>query len=220
MVLWGTLLVSLCSTQPCLRRGQYYLRDILSELATAGNVSLSPPRTESAPNNKRQRESDTAAQPVYLSSSPNVPRAIAGPRLLSTAAQDPPTQHSRSPNYSLPMYSTELGRLPVYGQFSFSDCHAYPAPAAFNANVDYAAFAPQPPIADAQFSSANIDLSVPGFTTTVQTLHSEPLEWIAQTLRQGPTENGGTHPALSNLDTMPMDNDTMAMWSTAPAGFE
>ena len=184
------------------------VRDILSELATAGNVSLSSPRTESAPHNKRPRDSDTPAQPcIYPSSSPNIPRAIAGPRRLSAPALDPST-HSGPPNYALPMYSTELGRLPVYGQFSFSDSRAYPASAAFNANVDYTAF----------------DVPVPGFTNTpVQTFDNEPSEWNAQTLHQESSTNGGTalaYPALSNLDTMPMDSDTMTMWSTAPAGFE
>jgi len=94
------------------------------------------------------------------------------------------------------MYSTELGRLPVYGQFSFSDSRAYPTSTSFNANVDYTAF----------------DVPVPGFTAT-QTFHNEPLEWNAQTFHQGSTENGG-------IDTMPMDSDAMTMWSTAPAGFE
>jgi hypothetical protein len=129
------------------------------------------------------------------------------------------------------MYSTELGRLPVYGQFNFSDFGANSASAPFN-NADYpAAFAPQPPVVDVQVIPAAVDnVPMPEFATTnlppgsAQTFHCEPLAWNTQTLQQESTQNGGatmTFPAQSTLDTMPpLDSDTMTMWSAVPAGFE
>lgn len=211
----------------CERRwssgGRYW--DILFELATAGNVL-------SSPYNERQRDSDAPAQLIYASSLPNPPQAAAGSPRLPTTALDISVQHPQPPNYALPMYSTELGRLPVYGQFNFSESHANSAPASFNVNVDDSAtFAPQSPVgADVQNISAAVNhVSIPTFTTTnlpsdsVRDFHSEPLEWNTLTMPQASTENGDTalaFPAQFNLDPMPvMDSDAMTMWSTAPVGF-
>lgn len=220
----GTLLVSVRCTQ-LSSRSQCYVRDILFELATAGNVL-------SSPYNERQRDSDAPAQLIYASSLPNPPQAAAGSPRLPTTALDISVQHPQPPNYALPMYSTELGRLPVYGQFNFSESHANSAPASFNVNVDGSAtFAPQSPVgADVQNISAAVNhVSIPTFTTTnlpsdsVRDFHSEPLEWNTLTMPQASTENGDTalaFPAQFNLDPMPvMDSDAMTMWSTAPVGF-
>lgn len=51
------------------------------------------------------------------------PRNIAGTRRVSISQQtNSPTSPIESPvNYLLPMYSNDLARLPVYGQFNFAD---------------------------------------------------------------------------------------------------
>jgi len=49
---------------------------------------------------------------------------------VATAFVQPPSMSSSTtptpPNYSLPVYSTDLGRLPVYGQFNIMDTIAVP----------------------------------------------------------------------------------------------
>jgi hypothetical protein len=186
-------------------------------LATAGNVSLSSPHTEPASYSKCRTDSDTSSQPVHSDQPSNASQAIASPH-QSVIAQDASTQHSRPPNYALPMYSTELGRLPVYGQFNFSDSHANSGSVSFN--VDYtSAFAPQTPAVDVRGISAAVDdLLRPGFVTTSPLSNldqSEALGWSVPAFHEGSTENGGI------VHDMPvMDSETITMWSTAPAGFE
>ncbi|PPQ71792.1 hypothetical protein CVT24_006143 [Panaeolus cyanescens] len=124
-------------------------RDILTELAFAGDLSLpaTPPSTTSAnpsnpvvPNKKRARDTDEPVEsPKSAASSPPTspvdqqPRVIAGTRRVSMSTTQPQintlprppinTQHTPVPalNFALPMYSNELGRLPIYGQFNFTD---------------------------------------------------------------------------------------------------
>ncbi|KAF9050240.1 fungal-specific transcription factor domain-containing protein [Panaeolus papilionaceus] len=125
-------------------------RDILTELAFAGDLSL--PVTPSANGTgsssspvmirkKRARDTDETAEgpKSAASSSPTSPvdpqpRAIAGTRRVSMSTTQQPQinaipqaqiPHQNAPvaplNFALPMYSNELGRLPIYGQFSFTD---------------------------------------------------------------------------------------------------
>lgn len=213
----GTLLVCVCDTQYCLTGCQYLVRDVLSALATVGNVPLSPPGTESTSSNVGQRVSDAAIRSVQSNLPRDPPRAISGYRSLSPPTRDLSPQRSRPPNYALPMYSTELGRLPVYGQFNFSDPRAN------------SVFAPQTSIMDVQdISSTPSEVSINQFATpdvhpvSAQHFCGEHLECRA--LHQASTENGNTartSPTQSSFDAEPMmDSDTMTMWSTAPAGFE
>lgn len=204
--------ISICS---CLLMTQSFARDILSELATAGNVSFA---TKTASSDGGQKDNGTDIQSAQ-STLPNHPRTSAGPRGVSTASQDASAQPLQSPNYALPMYSTELGRLPVYEQFNFRDPLAKSV--SVDANVDYPGFAPSRPTGDVQ------DVSIPGFASiglsgSVQGFYTEPLQW--DTLHHGPSENGDTTTELiaqSDHDTMSiLDDDTITMWSTAPAGFE
>ncbi|KXN90781.1 hypothetical protein AN958_03435 [Leucoagaricus sp. SymC.cos] len=111
--------------------GRYW--DILTELAYAGDVTIShdPPRA-SSPTRKRRRmflneivqtqdppstKSDKSTSPGPDATLPPTPSSPTSPSFLSM-------QHPGNvapPNFSLPIYSTELGSLPVYGQFNFLD---------------------------------------------------------------------------------------------------
>lgn len=112
------------------------VRDILTELAYAGDVSINddphPPCSRS-----RKRRRTEPNDPAHLDFTPShtmrdsvssqTTSTPSSPSALSSASAPTSPQLSDTvtpPNFSLPMYSTELGRLPVYGQFSFSDANA------------------------------------------------------------------------------------------------
>lgn len=148
----------------------------------------------------------------------------------------------RQPLFSLPMYGNELGRLPIYGQFNFSDA------------VDVGQAQPQMPYSQ---RDPNIDhfvlanLSAATAASMVQGQGQAPAQesFIIDSLFNGqnfqgmttgntpsPDQQPPTAPTnfaslfggnmygfddLSRVGTMPaMDNDTMTMWSTAPTGLE
>jgi hypothetical protein len=199
---------------------EYLVRDVLSALATAGNVPLSSPGTESTSFNVDQRVPDAVVRSIQSNLPCDPSRPIAEYRSLSPPARDLSTQHSQPPNYALPMYSAELGRLPVYGQFNFSDSRANSSSASISADVDYPnAFAPQSPNIDVQDISV-IPLDVPITQSTMTDAPSVP----GPSFCREPLENENTattFPAQSFFDTEPIiDDHTMTMWSTAPAGFE
>lgn len=124
-----------------------YYRDILTELSFVGDMSIHN-STSTAPtaaptpaaNNvrpKRPREADDdkshSASPPPMSTTtvsttaPDAqPRNIVGSRRVSSSLSAPasplvPTPSCPPALFQLPMYSNELGRLPIYGQFNFSD---------------------------------------------------------------------------------------------------
>ncbi|TFK44159.1 fungal-specific transcription factor domain-containing protein [Crucibulum laeve] len=105
--------------------GRYW--DILIELAFAGDLSIPNSQPILPTNKKRQRSDDEpSSSPSTTSTSvSDEPRSIAGSRRVSvTLSQQSPTVPAEPLNFSLPMYSNELGRLPIYGQFNFSDTMA------------------------------------------------------------------------------------------------
>ncbi|KAJ3561273.1 hypothetical protein NP233_g10294 [Leucocoprinus birnbaumii] len=107
--------------------------DILYELANAGDVTIEnhpPPPPSSPPSRKRQRtESNEFVPPtttplVNSDNTQSVPTTAAAPPTFipPLASTTLPTGHDVAhPNFSLPVYGTDLGRLPVYGQFGFLD---------------------------------------------------------------------------------------------------
>ncbi|KAJ3512942.1 hypothetical protein NLJ89_g3232 [Agrocybe chaxingu] len=116
------------------------LRDILSALAYAGDVPVSNPPAACSPptsRSKRPREAeDSTFTSTTLSSSsststspspasqPDEVRNIAGVRRVSKTTMTAPRESQvapTTPNFALPMYSSELAQLPIYGQFNFMD---------------------------------------------------------------------------------------------------
>lgn len=116
----------------------YCYRDVLTELAYAGNVAISDNASPASRprSRKRRRTTSNDFASLSFSSSGSAERRISNPVISpSSPTHIAPTPASMTfhaslppdviapppPNFSLPVYSTELGRLPVYGQFSFSD---------------------------------------------------------------------------------------------------
>lgn len=109
-------------------------RDILYELAHVGELPL--PQRSPVPTNKRERNSDSPISTGSIDATSDsgftdTPRTIAGSRRVS--AKDPSSRQRQplSPpmqrdQYALPIYSDELGRLPLHGQVSFSATQALP----------------------------------------------------------------------------------------------
>jgi hypothetical protein len=128
------------------------------------------------------------------------------------------------------MYSNELGRLPVYGQFNFLDSNWQPEqtssfrgtrnnlpnlPSSQTSNLDYSSSGP--PFGDLG-STTNGYFAKPDVPVTFQPpLQGEmPSDWDFQP--QG-LRSGGVAAPFGN-DMPLMDSDTLTMWSTAPTGFE
>ncbi|KAG7089094.1 hypothetical protein E1B28_010803 [Marasmius oreades] len=97
------------------------LWDVLYELASVGELPL--PQASSPLSNKRERDADepiASKPPEESSSSQNLEhRAIAGSkRALKSSGTGP--QPPQQQLFGLPMYSNELGRLPVHGQLNYT----------------------------------------------------------------------------------------------------
>ncbi|KAI6154603.1 fungal-specific transcription factor domain-containing protein [Pisolithus tinctorius] len=95
------------------------LRDVLCELASAGD--LPPPQPSPTGGVKRERDSDSASPCSTHSSaqSHDGPRMIAGSRRVHRTGS-PTSRHYAAPVANLPVYSNDLGRLPVHGHVNFS----------------------------------------------------------------------------------------------------
>ncbi|KAF9467428.1 fungal-specific transcription factor domain-containing protein [Collybia nuda] len=216
----------------CERRwssaGRYW--DILSELASAGDLSLSPP---AAPSNKRPREDDDP-QSQYA------PRPPPGLKYLSNTHL-PPKDSPSPPNFALPMYSNELGSLPIYGQFNFLDSHWRPERVASfrdtrtdlpssHSSQTQEIFNNNPllgPPFDNNTPRSNLVSSEPPVSTqssfqrgihrdwdfnhTLGSAHRDAVAPVAPLIPYGET---------SRNSAPVMDDDTLNMWTTAPTGFE
>lgn len=155
-------------------------------------------------------------------------------RVLSNgvpADQDPLTPLAQTLKFELPMYGNELGRLPVFGQFNFTESHKRPRREAEPSCVD---FSVPGYINTCSASSHNDPVCAPNASST-QLSHPAgacpgvPLQdWDLYSLYPGFGANpGNTAPAPSQgepdqykVDGGVMDSDTLAMWSTAPSSFE
>ncbi|KIK97466.1 hypothetical protein PAXRUDRAFT_10160 [Paxillus rubicundulus Ve08.2h10] len=102
---------------------------ILRDLATVGDLPL----PESSPQGGTKRVRDSESPPLLDPSPPTPPegpRPVAGSRRVhrgvSSHSQSPPHHpqppqpHHVSPTFTLPLYTNELGRLPIHGQLNFS----------------------------------------------------------------------------------------------------
>lgn len=150
----------------------------------------------------------------------------------------------RQPLFSLPMYGNELGRLPIYGQFNFSDAvgvgqgQGQMPYQQRDPNIDHFVLtnlsaatmasiaqgqgqgqvpAPEPFVIDSLFNGHTFQSMATGNTPSPdQQPHAAPNNYASLF--------GGSMYGLDDLSrvgTMPaMDNDTMTMWSTAPTGLE
>ncbi|KAG6853776.1 hypothetical protein C0991_001487 [Blastosporella zonata] len=222
---------SLNLLKACERRwcsaGRY--RDILLELASAGDMTFvdspAPATTEATAGVKRSREFDFVTDSSTQFTKPlKETRKVAGSRRVSTDV--PPGPISPPPfaqtlNFELPMYGNELGRLPVHGQFNFSESHKRPR---------------GDPMAPSLAGCHPVDPPYGGYTTVNNPDADGPTphmnsytipEWGAYHIPQDtdvPTMPMPVYPdpsGASALGGIPlMDSDTLTMWSTAPAGFE
>ncbi|KAF8187484.1 hypothetical protein BJ912DRAFT_969930 [Pholiota molesta] len=233
--------------------GRYW--DILRELAFAGDVSLPNTQPAAPPRKKRLREQDDESSP---SVSPPVspmdpPRSIIGNRRVSSTLPQPPApalQQQQLPQrqpalFSLPMYSNELGRLPIYGQFNFSDSigpntrmpmTGLPTPSS-------AVPSPSTPLLDNLFLQNMAAASAMGLQGNMDTYLIDPLfnmnnnqmlgnlaasqNMANQQASLGMADFASMFASAGSFDfdgrvgAMPaMDNDTMTMWSMAPTSLE
>ena len=174
------------------------------------------------PRKKRPRDADNDD---VLDMSSDSSRSTASKKRASITNSVPYVQQQQQqqqqqlPNFSLPMYTNELGRLPVYGQFQFSDTvHSIPA----QSLEDFVGLVP---------GSMGMSYDVQGGYAT------NPM-FEDQTMGNPVNHNPGTAETASDfaalgskevfdIGNMPffgatpaMDNTTMAVWSSAPANFE
>ncbi|KAF8971208.1 fungal-specific transcription factor domain-containing protein [Flammula alnicola] len=218
----------------CERRwasaGRY--RDILNELAFAGDVTIPTNQPTATLRKKRFREADDDPPTVSPPVSPtDQPRSMAGTRRVSLSLS-PPTLHQipqqQQALFSLPMYGNELGRLPIYGQFSFSDAigpHSrVPIQmSAFDHTVlSNLASAPTGPGLPSNTDAYVVDSLFNGQTTESLANHNNSQQSTTSTDWASLfADNTFDFDGISQFGTLPaMDNDTMTMWSTAPRGLE
>ncbi|KAG6877896.1 hypothetical protein C0993_002561 [Termitomyces sp. T159_Od127] len=125
-------------------------------------------------------------------------------------------------NFDLPMYGNELGRIPVYGQFNFSETYKRPRREALDT------LGSQPVTALQRGSSASNpsdnSVSVVNGVNSQMITHARP-EWgpyDPSYAQISPTVSvHQDQPKSPPLDWIPIvDSDILTMWSTAPTGFE
>ena len=98
-----------------------FARDILYELATVGELPL--PQQSPPFSNKRERDEDTPSlettpSPSGLGDMFDGPRPIIGSKRVSRVSSQQ-YEGGGVPQRHLPVYSAELGRLPLHGQSKF-----------------------------------------------------------------------------------------------------
>jgi len=156
-----------------------------------------------------------------------------------------PVQFEQGLNFSLPMYSNELGRLPIYGQFNFSDSVFYPGDDRIRLNE-------HDPIPDTPSSATSSsindyhqfepgmnlpsDLPPSNFFTDpynlADTMRKDEVNGDVQFLIPPTTDSedfsslfATNPPDYGNVSqfggSLPMmDNETLTMWSMAPTSLE
>ncbi|KAG5337178.1 hypothetical protein C0989_010375 [Termitomyces sp. Mn162] len=154
--------------------GRY--RDILVNLAIAGDLTFSDgtSTTETTAGHKRPRDS--------YAKSPKQHHEAVGLHPIQTEIPSGPASFSVQPlSFDLPMYGNELGRLPVYGQFNFSESYKRPRRAS-----GFQTFTSSRGL-DETLSSID-SLSVPNSAIPQTTGYSEP-RWGPKITRQNEVEN-------------------------------
>ncbi|KAF8894329.1 fungal-specific transcription factor domain-containing protein [Gymnopilus junonius] len=210
--------------------------DILTELAYAGDLSIPPThQLRSNSHKKRNRDADEEYSPGSSHSvSPTVleaPRSMAGSKRVSLSNTSPHSKQMPSqapPLFALPMYGNELGRLPIYGQFSFSEPYVPQMPAQQPTTFDPTLIsnltsgpAGLPPSMDgyAFGNMFNAGQAVDNSLSQAQydSLVTGDSDSDFASFLSGATFNGASGNGWSAFGSVPaMDNDTMTMWSTAP----
>ncbi|KAF8149480.1 fungal-specific transcription factor domain-containing protein [Crassisporium funariophilum] len=198
--------------------------DILTELASAGELAL--PVTVAS--KKRPRDDD----PDSLSSSPpDAPidhsRSIAGARRVSAINQIQRAPLQPSLNFALPMYSNELGRLPIYGQFDFSDSIGETS-GVLDLPANYDPIIPSYLESFPMDTPSGTDAYVDGALFNGQTVESPVNQNHGHNQQTASNSADVASPSfessfdiLARFGTMrAIDDDTMFMWSTAPTSLE
>jgi hypothetical protein len=228
-------------------------RDILYELASVGDLPLPQPSPQGG--TKRERDSDSPTPVSQSVSTPEeCPRTIAGTRRItrethshsqsqqSSQQRSPPSQPSQS--YNLPVYSNDLGRLPLHGQVNFP----VTAPASTSIHLSnmwsssLSSETQQPtnpapaPITGHNFAhddAYSIDnlyldqISNPFGNFSVQQTHnstghgggSQAAANDFQVFMDASVASGVEPSMIQTNGMLDVDPDTIAMWSSAPTGF-
>ncbi|KAF8800208.1 hypothetical protein BYT27DRAFT_7227519 [Phlegmacium glaucopus] len=201
--------------------GRY--RDVLIELANAGELPIVDNNpSPDPPKKKRPRDSDPSD--ISPQASPDPSRRIAGTRRVSTSVPPPYVpQQQPPPHFSLPMYSNELGRLPIYGQFKFSDSVPYtPVQASDNViNLSPCPVGPSPDIHGAYATIASNEGRVMENQVVVNQVDNNQVPVTSPNFPVFPAGGVYDNDYLSYFDpNLGMDNATMAVWSAAPTNLE
>lgn len=211
-------------------------RDILTGLACAGDLSL---QSHSPQPNKRPREEDGYSDPPTSYSTSDMPRTIAGTRRVLSKLREQDSSQQQQNVFALPIYSSELGRLPVYGHLNgdgstrptfnpewFADLMSAQVlePNTFDQNV-------------ASTSTHNIDMQTAaahaagGSNTDLDPCFYDPFAILSSTLGENGNNTINDRMDGTNIpyndsynhygDTRPfMDNDAMSLWENTPLGTE
>ncbi|GLB45768.1 putative fungal specific transcription factor [Lyophyllum shimeji] len=219
------------------------LWDILYELASVGELPL--PKPSPPANNKRDRDADSPASSSTLgTNSPSLsvteaPRTIAGSRRVNAAGKQPATAHGESQppteppmSFALPLYSNELGRLPINPHEQSSASSQSFGQSAQNQGLPPTYWGPGLPDASLPF---NMDMytqfgyNSPSFVTSASAPNTlfeggktslGDADTAAQSDQAMIAGQGQYATGLDpNMQAL-IDNDTVAMWSNAPSGFE
>lgn len=195
---------------------------MLAGLASAGDLSF---ESLSRSTNKRLRdEVDSENHSLDSSYVNDGPRVIAGSRKV-TSRLTQEQERSQQNMFALPIHSSELGRLPVYGQLNegmeggptfdpewFADLMSVPQV------FDNDAFVSYPPSEETSGqSSLDSDSLDPYFYDHLATDFSSTIF----PNRSTDVQDGGMNILYNNSDSLPfMDNDVMSVWDNTPIGVE
>ncbi|KAG1887099.1 fungal-specific transcription factor domain-containing protein [Suillus subluteus] len=214
------------------------LWDILYELASVGDLPL--PQPSPPGRTKRERDSDSPMSVPPTSSPSEVPRTIAGSRRVGREAAAY-TRSKPMSSFDLPLYSNDLGRLPLYGQVNFSNTS--PSLDSSNSNMWYSHGGGNPVQPHTtQASMQNVPLpqdysqaTVPAAYSVDDMFYEQMRQYSAQYQSETSASStydddpqgmqsllDGTHHqnVLPHPEASCMNTDTIAMWSNAPTGFE
>lgn len=212
-------------------------RDIVQELANAGQFTLLQPNQE--PSYKRERDCDSpkpTSSVTASSSSAEGTRDITRPQSVSIDRFRAPNSATEFQLNSLPTHSDEPKRLPARGEVELLSHNNEPIDTTnqswFSAFGDTPAISGQPLAVNPSQSYSGLDPSsvtppLPDHLFCGQA-RNEFSSSFDQPLNRGHGLSYGLYPTNVDpnqqfLDQYPqsaIDDDTIAMWSLAPTGFE
>ncbi|KAG6901652.1 hypothetical protein C0995_009543 [Termitomyces sp. Mi166 len=223
------------------------LWDIMYELAFVGDLQL--PNPSPPISNKRDRDSDGPVGPVARSATPpsstEGPRAIAGTRRVVAKTQIS-LQPKAEAAYPLPVYSNELGSIPINGQGNIvSPMQQQQLPAYWDANrvVEAISSSSMTPFYQYSLPPASIPLDMDLFNQMNFDYDPTFAQSASPSSLQAPYDNRVVHDGNSAIgmqqpigifpEQAPLgetgqglnvqeviDNDAVAMWSNPPSGFD